>query len=219
MARHSGVSARRRLTPARRWGAGARENGPVRRSVAATGSAVFFAVAPGTVAGFVPWLLTGWRLREPLAYWPPLRAVGILLVAAGAAVLVHAFTRFVVEGLGTPAPVAPTAHLVASGLYRYVRNPMYLAVVAVILGQALLLWQPVLLPYAAIVAVAFVVFVLGYEQPTLGRQLLIAVLRTSRTAPGAASPTVSWTRSAVPEPSNPSSETATSSPGKIDNTP
>jgi protein-S-isoprenylcysteine O-methyltransferase Ste14 len=149
---------------------GPRKNRPVRRRVAATGSAVFFAVAPGTVAGLVPWWLTGWRLREPLAYWAPLRVVGIVLIAAGAAVLVHAFSRFVVEGLGTPAPVAPTARLVVSGLYRSVRNPMYLAVVAVIVGQALLLWQPVLLPYAAIVTVAFVVFVLGYEQPTLRRQ-------------------------------------------------
>jgi protein-S-isoprenylcysteine O-methyltransferase Ste14 len=142
----------------------------VRMSRAATGSAAFFALAPGTVAGLVPWWLTGWRLRQPVIHWVPLRIFGILLVAAGAAVLVHAFTRFVVEGLGTPAPVAPTAHLVVGGLYRYVRNPMYLAVVAAVAGQAMLLWQPVLLWYAAIVSVAFVLFVLGYEQPTLRRQ-------------------------------------------------
>jgi protein-S-isoprenylcysteine O-methyltransferase Ste14 len=86
---------------------------------------------------------------------------------AGAAMLIHAFARFVAEGLGTPAPVAPTAHLVVGGLYRYVRNPMYLAVIGTILGLALLLWRPVLLPYAAIVAAGFVVFVLGCEQPTL----------------------------------------------------
>jgi protein-S-isoprenylcysteine O-methyltransferase Ste14 len=142
----------------------------VRRSAAATGSAVFFAAAPGTVAGLIPWALTGWRLREPLTTWAPLRVVGIVLIAAGTAVLVHAFTRFVVQGLGTPAPVAPTRHLVVTGLYRYLRNPMYVAVVAAIVGQALLLWQPVLLPYAAVIAVAFIVFVLGYEQPTLQRQ-------------------------------------------------
>ncbi len=98
------------------------------------------------------------------------RAFGVLLIVAGTVVLVHALTRFAVEGLGTPAPVAPTAHLVVGGLYRYVRNPMYLAVVAAIVGQALLLWQPVLLLYAVIVSVAFVAFVLGYEQPTLRRQ-------------------------------------------------
>src|SRR3954447_23824224 len=148
----------------------ARENGPVRRTLAATGSAVFFGVAPGTVAGLIPWWLTGWRLREPLAHWAPLRVVGIVLVATGAMVLVQAFGRFVVEGLGTPAPVAPTAHLVVGGLYRFVRNPMYVAVVAVIIGQAMLLWQPVLLRYAVVVAAAFVLFVLGYEQPALRRQ-------------------------------------------------
>ena len=142
----------------------------MRRSVAATGTAVFFAVAPATVAGLVPWWLTGWRLGQPLPVWAPLRAVGALLVVVGAGVLVHAFVRFVVEGLGTPAPVAPTERLVVGGLYRYVRNPMYLAVVAAIAGQALLLWQAVLVPYAVVVAVAFVGFVLGYEQPTLQRQ-------------------------------------------------
>jgi protein-S-isoprenylcysteine O-methyltransferase Ste14 len=139
----------------------------MRRSVAATGSAVFFALAPGTVAALVPWWLTGWRLRHPLSHWLPLRLLGLLLLLAGAAVLLHAFARFVIEGLGTPAPVAPPTQLVVGGLYRYVRNPMYLAIVAVILGQALLLWQPVLLWYAAIALAAMVAFVLGYEQPAL----------------------------------------------------
>jgi protein-S-isoprenylcysteine O-methyltransferase Ste14 len=149
---------------------GVRENGIVRKAAAATGSAVFFAVAPGTVAGLVPWLLTRWRLGQPITSWAPLRVVGALLILAGAAVLLHAFARFVMEGLGTPAPVAPAARLVVGGLYRFVRNPMYLAVTAAIVGQALLLWQPVLLTYAALVATAFVVFVLGYEQPMLRRQ-------------------------------------------------
>ena len=142
----------------------------MRRSAAATGSSVFFAVAPATVAGLVPWWLTGWRLGRPLAEWAPLRIVGAVLVAVSAAALVHAFARFVVDGLGTPAPVAPTEHLVVTGLYRHVRNPMYLAVVGAIAGQALLLWRPVLVAYAVLMAVAFVTFVLGYEQPTLRRQ-------------------------------------------------
>src|SRR5205807_3063374 len=118
------------------------------------------ALAPGTVAGLVPWWLTGWRLRAPIGYWAPVRAFGVVLVVAGAVVLVHAFARFTVDGLGTPAPVAPTAHLVVGGLYRYVRNPMYLAVTAAVLGQALLFWQPALLWYAALVYGLCAAFVL-----------------------------------------------------------
>jgi protein-S-isoprenylcysteine O-methyltransferase Ste14 len=142
----------------------------MRKVVAAGGSAVFFALAPGVVAGLVPWWLTGWRVRALPAWWLPLRLAGVVLLAAGAVVLVQAFARFVVEGLGTPAPVAPTRELVVGGLYRYVRNPMYLAVLAAILGQALALGQLVLLPYAAVVAAAFVAFVHWYEEPTLARQ-------------------------------------------------
>ena len=84
--------------------------------------------------------------------------------------LVHAFARFVAEGVGTPAPVAPTRQLVVGGLYRYVRNPMYLAVLAAIAGQALVLGRLVLVPYAVVVAAAFVAFVRWYEEPTLAWQ-------------------------------------------------
>jgi protein-S-isoprenylcysteine O-methyltransferase Ste14 len=156
----------------------------MRRTTAVTGSAVFFALAPGAVAGLAPWWLTAWRLGAPMLTWWPLRLVGVLLIVAGAAVLIHAFARFVIEGVGTPAPVAPTSHLVVGGLYRYVRNPMYLAVTATILGQALLLWRPVLVVYAIIVAGAFVVFVLGYEQPTLLRQFGASYQAYRRAVPG-----------------------------------
>ncbi len=138
------------------------------RTAAAVGSSVFFALAPGTVAGLVPWWLTGWQPHHTsLAAWIPFRILGGALIVIALPVLVAAFVRFVREGLGTPAPVAPTEHLVVGGLYRYVRNPMYLAVTALIVGQALLLAQPGLLWYAAIVATAMVVFVHAYEQPTL----------------------------------------------------
>jgi protein-S-isoprenylcysteine O-methyltransferase Ste14 len=156
----------------------------VRKAVAAAGSAVFFVLAPGVVAGVVPWWLTGWRIREPLPYWVPLRVVGAVLVGAGTAVLVHAFVRFVVEGLGTPAPVAPTERLVVGGLYRYVRNPMYLAVLAAIVGQALLLGQPALLLYAAAVCLAFVAFVRWYEEPALARRFGAQYEAYSRAVPG-----------------------------------
>jgi protein-S-isoprenylcysteine O-methyltransferase Ste14 len=135
-----------------------------RRTAAAVGSSIFFALAPGTVAGLVPFGLTGWRVHDT---WIPFRTLGGALIVVALPVLVAAFVRFVREGIGTPAPVAPTEHLVVGGLYRHVRNPMYLAVTSLIVGQALLLGQPGLLWYAGIVATAMVAFVHAYEQPTL----------------------------------------------------
>ena len=141
----------------------------MRTTKAAVGSLVFLVLVPGVVAGLVPWWLTGWQTRESFA-WPPVRVGGAMLVAAGVVVLLHAFLRFVVEGVGTPAPVAPTDRLVVGGLYRYVRNPMYLAVAAIIVGQALILGQLILIVYAAVFAVAVAVFVHRYEEPTLRRR-------------------------------------------------
>lgn len=134
------------------------------RASAAAGTLVFLVVAPGVVAGLVPWLLTQWDSADPP--WPFV-VVGAILVAAGVLVLLHAFARFVTEGLGTPAPIAPTERLVVGGLYRYVRNPMYLAVGATIVGQALLLGRWVLLAYAAVFGLVVAAFVRGYEEPTL----------------------------------------------------
>jgi len=142
----------------------------VRRSVAAVGSAAFFILAPGVVAGIVPWWLTGWRVREPLPYWAPLRVLGAALLAGGTLVLIRAFVQFVSEGAGTPAPVALTQRLVVGGLYRYVRNPMYLAVIATIVGQGFFLGRMVLFLYAFAVGLAFSAFVRGYEEPTLSRR-------------------------------------------------
>jgi protein-S-isoprenylcysteine O-methyltransferase Ste14 len=135
---------------------------------AAAGSLLFLFVAPGMVAGLIPWLLTGWDAAGDV---PVLLIVaGVALTAAGAAVLLRAFARFVVEGLGTPAPVAPTQHLVVGGLYRYVRNPMYLAVAATIVGQAMILGRPALLLYALLFGAVVWAFVHLYEEPTLARQ-------------------------------------------------
>jgi protein-S-isoprenylcysteine O-methyltransferase Ste14 len=142
----------------------------MRRTTAAVGSSAFFVLVPGAVAGVVPWSLTGWTVGQSGGSWLPLRLAGAALTVAGAMVLVHAFVRFVAEGAGTPAPVAPTERLVVGGLYRYVRNPMYVAVLAAITGQALLLARPVLLAYALAVLAAVAAFVRWYEEPALAER-------------------------------------------------
>jgi len=139
----------------------------MRRALAVLGSALFLVIAPGTVAGLVPWWITRWIIRTPFSWWFPLRIAGALLILAALPVLLDSFARFALEGLGTPAPVFPTKHLVVQGLYRYVRNPMYVAVSALILGQGLLFGNITVLEYGALVWVAFHLFVLAYEEPAL----------------------------------------------------
>ncbi|MBP2325259.1 protein-S-isoprenylcysteine O-methyltransferase Ste14 [Kibdelosporangium banguiense] len=136
------------------------------RVAAAIGSAGFFVLAPGIVGGLIPFLITSWEF-EP--FWPPLRVIGWVLLIAAVAVLVSAFVRFVAEGFGTPAPVAPPEKLVVGGFYRYVRNPMYIAVLSTIIGQALILGQLLLLVYAAVVCAAFYAMVHWHEEPALRR--------------------------------------------------
>jgi protein-S-isoprenylcysteine O-methyltransferase Ste14 len=138
----------------------------VRKGGAALGSLLFLILAPGTTAVLIPWLVTRWEVRVP----PPssaIRVLGLVLIITGAAVLVAAFARFVLEGAGTPAPVAPTERLVVRGLYRHVRNPMYLGVTATIVGQALFLGRWELFAYAALFLGTTAAFVRWYEEPTL----------------------------------------------------
>ena len=138
------------------------------RVEAAIGSVVFLVLAPGTVAGLVPcWINGGWTLATPSFGAEPTWLAGVALVAAGLFVLIDSFGRFALQGIGTPAPVLPTKHLVVSGWYRHVRNPMYVAVVSVILGQALLFANAWLFAYAGFVWLGFHGFVTQYEEPTL----------------------------------------------------
>ena len=139
----------------------------MRRIIAILGSAIFLVVAPGIVAGYVPWRICRWHVGAPLLGISSFRVLGVLLVAAGLPVLLDSFARFALQGLGTPAPIFPTRHLVVSGLFRYVRNPMYVAVVMLILGQGLIFSSVQVLEYGIAVWVAFYFFVLIYEEPTL----------------------------------------------------
>ncbi len=138
-------------------------------------------LAPGAVAGLIPWLLTGWKMEAASLL---IQVAGGALIGLGIGFLLHAFARFVVEGLGTPAPVAPTERLVVGGVYRYVRNPMYLAVGATIVGQALLLGQFGLLAYAAAFGAVVFCFVRLYEEPTLSAQFGAGYDAYRRPVPG-----------------------------------
>lgn len=154
------------------------------RIAAAAGTFVFLVLVPGTIAGLGPWWMTGWRVRQPLPFGAPLRVVGAVLIVAGVVFLVHAFVQFVIEGIGTPAPIAPTEHLVVGGLYRHVRNPMYLAVTATLVGQGLLLGQTSLFVYAGACVLATMAFVRLYEEPTLRRRFGMEYDEYRRAVPG-----------------------------------
>jgi protein-S-isoprenylcysteine O-methyltransferase Ste14 len=139
----------------------------MRRPAAIAGTAVFFVLVPCVLAGVIPWWITRWVFREPFLGLEISRYPGVLLILAGVPGLIHSFTQFAVKGLGTPAPIAPTQNLVVSGLYRYVRNPMYIAVVSVIFGQSLLFGDVRLLIYGALFWLGCHLFVISYEEPTL----------------------------------------------------
>lgn len=132
---------------------------------AAWGTTVFFVLVPGTVAGLVPGWLSGWD--RPAGGLRVADVVGGSLVTIGTAVVIAAFVQFVREGRGTPAPIAPTEQLVVGGLYRYVRHPMYLAVAAVIGGQALIFDSVAVLWWLLVFMAAVFTFVTAYEQPIL----------------------------------------------------
>jgi protein-S-isoprenylcysteine O-methyltransferase Ste14 len=128
---------------------------------------IFLVVVPGSVAGLIPWTITGWQVYDSTLRALPLWTLGWVMIVAGASVLLYAFLTFVMEGIGTPAPVAPTAHLVVGGLYRFIRNPMYVAVVAAVIGQAFALGQASLFWYGLMVALLQAAFVHLYEEPDL----------------------------------------------------
>jgi protein-S-isoprenylcysteine O-methyltransferase Ste14 len=137
------------------------------RGPAIVGSAIFLVVAPGLVAGVVPWWISHWRMETPFFGTALSRFAGGALLGVGVIGLLDSFARFAFEGLGTPAPIFPTQHLVISGLYRYVRNPMYVAVVSAIFGQALIFADVRLLKYGSLVWLLMHFFVVFYEEPKL----------------------------------------------------
>ena len=142
----------------------------MRRLWTTLGSLAFLVLAPGSVAVLVPWLITGGRTSPPFLGMDATLAIGAALLGVGLFVLVECFARFAWQGLGTPAPIAPAERLVVAGVYRIVRNPMYLAVICMVAGEALLFANLAVLAYAAALALAFHVFVRLWEEPRLTRR-------------------------------------------------
>src|SRR3954451_24011642 len=149
---------------------------------AAAFTVVFFFLAPGTTAGVVPWLITDWQ--RPGASFGALDELGLVLVVLGLTTVVACFARFVTEGAGTPAPTAPTESLVVGGVYRHVRNPMYLAVASMIGAQALLFRSVGVLWWLLVFMATVWTFARTYEEPALTRQFGASYPRSRTSVPG-----------------------------------
>jgi len=135
---------------------------------AATGSLGFvFFGGPTIVAGLVPWLLTRWHAHhQPLA----LKVLGGFTLGLGALLVIETTTRFAFQGRGTPAPWAPPERFVVRGSYRVTRNPMYVGVLLLIVGQALLLGREILFAWAVAAWLLFQLFLVLEEEPGLRRR-------------------------------------------------
>jgi protein-S-isoprenylcysteine O-methyltransferase Ste14 len=131
---------------------------------------VFSLLVPGTIGVYLPWYLTGATQGDVNLTWGLAQILALLPLGAGLALYLACVWQFGSTGRGTPAPIDPPRHLVIRGPYRFVRNPMYLGVLLVVLGWALFFSSRDLLIYAAIVAAAFHFFVLVIEEPILRRK-------------------------------------------------
>lgn len=142
-------------------------------------SLLWAALLPGLFAGYVPWRFFGLG-QVRLDFLSPAHLLGLTCVALGAALLAACIWEFARSGQGTLAPVDPPRELVVRGLYRYVRNPMYLSVTTIVLGELLLTGSRALLTYWVIWFLAVNLFVIGYEEPTLRRRFGTSYERYTR---------------------------------------
>lgn len=124
---------------------------------------------PGLFAGYLPWRFFG-LAQVRLDFHNPLTLLGLVLIVLGAALLVACIWEFGRSGRGTLSPIDPPRVLVVRGLYRYVRNPMYLSVTTIVLGELILTRSRDLLLYWVIWFAVVNVFVIAYEEPALRRQ-------------------------------------------------
>jgi protein-S-isoprenylcysteine O-methyltransferase Ste14 len=132
-------------------------------------SLLWAVLLPGLAAGYVPWRFFGLN-RASLSPSHPETIPSVIFIALGSGLLVACIIEFARTGRGTLSPLDPPRRLVVNGLYRYVRNPMYLSVTLIVFGEALLVRSGGLIVYWALWFLAVNLFVIGYEEPTLRRQ-------------------------------------------------
>ena len=130
---------------------------------------LFTILVPGTVTVLVPYLLLSWGVQIFSFEVGPIRFLGLLPILMGAVTYLWCAWDFTFTGRGTPAPIDPPKELVVKGLYRYVRNPMYVGITLILLGEALLFEAAVLFLYAGLLLVCAHLFIVYYEEPTLRR--------------------------------------------------
>jgi protein-S-isoprenylcysteine O-methyltransferase Ste14 len=141
----------------------------MRRSAAGAISVAWFVLMGGTFGCLLPYLSGDWHFRQPVPYWGIARAAGVVLICAGLVPAVSAFIGFFKAG-GTPVPVAAPPRLVVTGFYRYVRNPIYVGFLIILIGQSLLFGSRGLLDYLAVSWCVGVLAVRFYEEPILTRK-------------------------------------------------
>jgi protein-S-isoprenylcysteine O-methyltransferase Ste14 len=127
-------------------------------------------MAPIVMGGMIPWWLTRWQSGPDVPAGRLLSLLGWCGVIVGTAAVIEAFVRFVRRGRGTPAPYDPAVYLVASGSYRYVRNPMYVGMLMLVIGQALILRRTALVWYSLALGLAFHLRIILHEEPFLERR-------------------------------------------------
>lgn len=144
---------------------------------------LFTILVPGTVTILVPGLLLSSQLNRFLPAGGPFRYAGLVLIILGALIYLGCAREFTFTGIGTPAPIDPPKELVAKGLYRFTRNPMYVGVLSVVFGEALWFNSLLLAGYGVILFAGFHLFIIFYEEPALRRKFGEGYRRYCRSTP------------------------------------
>jgi protein-S-isoprenylcysteine O-methyltransferase Ste14 len=130
----------------------------------------FLLIGPGSVIFYIPYFLLFYSGPPDLITAENLQFIGILPILAGFLVSLKCFFDFIFTGQGTPVPIDPPKKLVVSGLYRLSRNPMYIGILIILFGEAILFRSLILIGYTVIVFCLFQIFIVGFEEPFLNEK-------------------------------------------------